>query len=215
MMYKIGFTSFNSAKERFSFQESEDEKYIDSVLFFLNFQDAWDIEQQLHNHFKKNRLFSGFDEKMPFYKNGQSELYAEDVLKMDDFYTDQQAEKTRINIDVFNYKIFGATDEQCKLLIESENKRFEKYRIEKMKSKEFESSLIIRSIIFLLKPFVLIISLLFDFIFRMLFAQSIADEARINALIERIRRVNMEERNKEKIRREKYNELVREVKKIM
>ncbi|MCY1363847.1 hypothetical protein D9M69_506260 [compost metagenome] len=61
-----------------------DEKLIDKVLFFKPHAKAWDVEQTLLDHFAKKRAFKwGNDPSKPLYKNGQSELFASDILGLD------------------------------------------------------------------------------------------------------------------------------------
>lgn len=89
--YKIGFTRMSSVEQRFSYEGSEAYKMIDKVLLFKYSLHAYDIEQHLHGHlrhvqaYKKygfSSLFKNLSEH-PLYKDGQSELYHEDVLGLD------------------------------------------------------------------------------------------------------------------------------------
>ena len=72
--YKLGFTSMNSVHERFAFKGNGDEGLIDRVLCFVYFEDAYEIEYSLHNHFDHKRAFYKYsnDQDMPLCKNGQS-----------------------------------------------------------------------------------------------------------------------------------------------
>ncbi|MER2512392.1 MAG: GIY-YIG nuclease family protein [Nitrosomonas ureae] len=93
--YKIGFTRMSSVEQRFSYEGSEAYKMIDKVLLFKYSFHAYDIEQHLHGHlrhvqaYKKygfSSLFQNLSEH-PLYKDGQSELYEEDILGLDPEYT--------------------------------------------------------------------------------------------------------------------------------
>jgi len=63
-----------------------DEKLIDCEFFFTFRENAWDVEQTLLEHFDKQRAFGKFskDPTMPLSGRGQSELFAQDVLGLDD-----------------------------------------------------------------------------------------------------------------------------------
>ena len=94
IFYKLGFTSLSSAEERIAFNGNGDELSIDKVLFFHYFENAFEVEQQLLNHFPS--AFGKFSsrEYMPFAKNGQSELYVRDILGLDSMFTEEQAAET-------------------------------------------------------------------------------------------------------------------------
>ena len=82
--YKIGFTTKSTLHERMAYNGAGDEKLIDKVLFFTPHTNAWDVEQTLLDHFGKQRAFKrGNDPTKPLYKNGQSELFASDILGLD------------------------------------------------------------------------------------------------------------------------------------
>lgn len=82
--YKIGFTTKSTLHERMAYNGAGDEKLIDKVLFFTPHTKAWDVEQTLLDHFRKQRaLKRGNDPTQPLYKNGQSELFASDILGLD------------------------------------------------------------------------------------------------------------------------------------
>lgn len=100
MLYKIGFTAMGSAQERLGFDGSGTELMIDKELMFLPFDNAWDLEQELHKVFKNRAAFCGWHEGMPLYGKGQSELYSEDVLDLDHEYKWQQGEDTRDEIAI-------------------------------------------------------------------------------------------------------------------
>jgi len=84
--YKLGYTSKRTLVERMAFGGHGDEKLIDRELLFSFREDAWDIEQVLLEHFDKHRAFGKFsnDPLMPLAGRGQSELFAHDILSLDD-----------------------------------------------------------------------------------------------------------------------------------
>jgi hypothetical protein len=93
--YKLGFTKRDTVEERLGFQGNSDKNLIDKVFLFAFRQDAFDVEQRLHSHFLKDRLFGKFGDfpHAPLYKNGQSELYAVDILGLDAHYTEKQRDE--------------------------------------------------------------------------------------------------------------------------
>lgn len=93
--YKLGFTSLNSVEARLSRSNNGDEKLIDKVLLFSYHKNAYDLEQRLHSHFFKKRVFGqygGYDSG-PLHNNGQSELYVEDILGLDKSCTPEQVKQ--------------------------------------------------------------------------------------------------------------------------
>lgn len=83
--YKIGFTTKPTLHERMAYNGQGNEKLIKQVLLFSYHANAWDIEQTLLDHFSKHRAFKkGNAPSKPLYKNGQSELFATDVLGLDE-----------------------------------------------------------------------------------------------------------------------------------
>ena len=96
-MYKIGFTTLGTVQQRFTFGTNIEQIKIDRVLRFVPMQDALEAEQLLHEYFKDQRAFSGEQINMPLYGNGQSELYFNDVLELDDDFTKEQAYQAKIN----------------------------------------------------------------------------------------------------------------------
>ena len=92
-MYKLGFTTMASVKERFAFQGAGHEDQIDKVIAFVPDTGALLIEQRLHRHFKRHSVFPMIERDMPFAGNGQSELYVEDILQMDLEYTPEQGRR--------------------------------------------------------------------------------------------------------------------------
>lgn len=84
--YKLGYTSKSTLSERMSYGDHGDEKLIERELFFTFREDAWDVEQTLLDHFDKHRAFGKYsnDPLMPLSGRGQSELFALDILGIDD-----------------------------------------------------------------------------------------------------------------------------------
>ena len=84
--YKLGYTSKLTLVERMAFGQHGDEKLIDRELFFTFREDAWDVEQTLLEHFNKHRAFGKYnnDPLMPLGGRGQSELFAHDILGLDE-----------------------------------------------------------------------------------------------------------------------------------
>ena len=110
LLYKLGFTTMNSVEERLTLKGDGAQLLIDKVIFFRRFKNAWDIEQELHTLLKRKAAFCGWDEEMPLFQNGQSELYCEDVLKLDNEYTYRQAQNTHDEIDIARHISFGADE---------------------------------------------------------------------------------------------------------
>ncbi len=98
LLYKLGFTTMNSVESRLAFKGDGADLLIDKVLLFAYFDDAWDMEQSLHLTFSNRRGFCGWENGMPLYKNGQSELYCDDVLRLDFEFTSRQLRETNDEI---------------------------------------------------------------------------------------------------------------------
>lgn len=110
-VYKLGFTTLPSMRERLAFKGDGAEKLIDKVLLFQHVENAWGLEQELHALFEPEKLFPcGTWQFMPLYKNGQSELYGEDVLRLDVTYSEQQLEDVKDNIVVLESTWNGRRD---------------------------------------------------------------------------------------------------------
>jgi hypothetical protein len=92
VFYKIGYTSKSSVEKRFSYGNSTNYLAIAEVLRFDYYDNALLEEQILHDKFKDKRAFPKFSNKpyLPFAGDGQSELYYEDVLNLDDKYSNVQ-----------------------------------------------------------------------------------------------------------------------------
>lgn len=95
--YKIGFTSMNSVVARMAYKGEGHEKLIDKILLFHYFDDGFSVEQRFHQALRSQRMFDQFSavSYLPLAGNGQSELYAEDVLRLDPEFTQEQSESTR------------------------------------------------------------------------------------------------------------------------
>ncbi|MGB0219365.1 MAG: hypothetical protein ACPGJF_08545 [Sinimarinibacterium flocculans] len=84
--YKIGFTKKTTLVERMAFGQLGDENLIDREFFFTYREDGWDTEQNLLDHFRRFRAFGRFsnDPSQPLPGRGQSELFHQDVLGLDE-----------------------------------------------------------------------------------------------------------------------------------
>ena len=96
IFYKLGFTTMGSVQQRLGFKGSNDDDLIEQVLLFIYLDNAYEVEQLLHNHFHGDIAFPLPDEKMPFFKNGQSELYIKDILGLCELPSSEV--ETRFNI---------------------------------------------------------------------------------------------------------------------
>ena len=97
VFYKLGYTSKPSLYERMSYGGAGDERLIEKILLFSFQVDAWDIEQTLLDHFDKQRAFGKYsnDPSQPLAGNGQSELFRNDVLGLDEIlYQETTSSKT-------------------------------------------------------------------------------------------------------------------------
>lgn len=110
LFYKFGFTTYKSVEDRLAYQGAGHERLIDKVLCFVFMHDAYAVEQQLHYLLKKKKEFPVPVPEMPLFGNGQSELYAEDVLGFDREYTDEQAKTTRANVRQRRLHGYGAQE---------------------------------------------------------------------------------------------------------
>jgi hypothetical protein len=93
ILYKIGFTTKASVHERLAYNGNGDETMIEKVIFCFYLEDAFDVECQLHEFFKDQTAYlRNYSHKVaPLHKNGQTELYRSDVLKLDTDYTSSEA----------------------------------------------------------------------------------------------------------------------------
>jgi len=85
VFYKIGYTTKSNVIERFAFANCGDEKLVNRQFLFAFREDAWDVEQQLLDHFDKHRAFGKYsnDPMGPLAGCGQSELFRHDILGLD------------------------------------------------------------------------------------------------------------------------------------
>lgn len=112
LFYKLGFTTLGSVLERLAYQGNGHEEHIHHIFCFANFDDALTVEKVLHAHFRHRAAFPIPEQEMPFFGNGQSELYIENVLKMDDDYTEAQYAETALNIKRARMKRAGKTKDE-------------------------------------------------------------------------------------------------------
>lgn len=86
IFYKLGYTSKPSLHERMAYGGTGDELLIDKEFLFSFQPDAWDIEQTLLEHFDNLKAFGKYsnDKVLPLAGRGQSELFHQDVLGLDD-----------------------------------------------------------------------------------------------------------------------------------
>jgi hypothetical protein len=112
VLYKLGFTSLESVHERLAYQGRGHEKLIDAVLFSAHFDDALVLEQCLHDHFKSRSLFPVPDRDMPLFENGQSEIYADDILGLDKTYTECRAKAVVSAIQTWKLRRLGKTESE-------------------------------------------------------------------------------------------------------
>ncbi len=117
VFYKLGFTTLQSVEARLGYGGSRDHQYIDKVLLFLNLHDAFDVEQKLHSYLSKKKAFGEYSAKEEFLlsKNGQTELYIEDVLHLDSDFTEKQAKETTRKLKEKRLLIAGKNEEQANL----------------------------------------------------------------------------------------------------
>lgn len=91
-LYKLGFTTHASVRERLQYKGLGNEKLLARVFAFVPSGNAYSIEQTLHRHFGHRAIFPRPEEDMPLFNDGQSELYAEDILRLDSMYTLEQSQ---------------------------------------------------------------------------------------------------------------------------
>jgi hypothetical protein len=113
--YKIGFTTLPSVESRLGYSNSGDENYIDKVILFKSLNDAYMVEQRLHNALKSKKAFRRFsaDENFPLCGNGQTELYLEDVLQLDADYKKAQSDETAANLKRKRLALQGKTEKDA------------------------------------------------------------------------------------------------------
>jgi Meiotically Up-regulated Gene 113 (MUG113) protein len=89
-LYKLGYTSLGSVQERLAYQGKGHDRLIDVVLAFAPFDNALEVEQRLHAKFAHRQAFPKHLQHPddPLQGNGSSEIYATDVLKLEDVSED-------------------------------------------------------------------------------------------------------------------------------
>lgn len=108
IFYKLGFTTMDSVQARLAFQTNGDDELVDEVLVFVHRENAYAEEQLLHEHFRDKAILLGDEQDMPLYQNGQSELYADDILELDFLSKDSSsADATRLNVALVRGRRFG------------------------------------------------------------------------------------------------------------
>lgn len=108
MFYKLGFTTMDSVQARLAFQEKGDDELVDEVLVFVHRENAYADEQLLHDYFRNKAVLLGKEKDMPLYQNGQSELYADDILGLDFLSKNgASAEVTHLNVSLARGRRFG------------------------------------------------------------------------------------------------------------
>lgn len=147
IFYKIGFTTLDSVEARMNYGGSDDARYIDKVLMFVNSSEAYDIEQQLHGCLYDKAAFEKYssNDNFPLSKNGQTELYIEDILDLDTNYTNAQKYETLKKLKEKKIILSGKTAEQY---------NFEKGSL----------NILIKILTIIFFPIAIIMVLFFDFI---------------------------------------------------
>lgn len=114
IFYKLGFTTFGSVEARMRYGGSTDWQYIDKVLMFKNLPDAFEVEQKLHTYLDKKKAFAKYssNKEFPLCGNGQTELYIEDVLHLDFYYSESKKTETARKLKEKKLLIIGKTPEQ-------------------------------------------------------------------------------------------------------
>ncbi len=117
IFYKLGFTTLKSVQERLEYGGSSDVQYIDKILLFVKLHDAFEIEQKLHMYLSEKKAFGRYSaaKEFPLNKNGQTELYIEDVLQLDPDFTGQQSTDTVRKLKDKRLLIEGRSQGQAKL----------------------------------------------------------------------------------------------------
>tara|TARA_R110001592_G_scaffold363263_1_gene682786 strand:- start:10339 stop:11010 length:672 start_codon:yes stop_codon:yes gene_type:complete len=115
IFYKLGFTSLNSVHERLGYGGSNDAQYIDKVLLFVYLDDASEVENKLHSYLSDKKAFGKYSaaKEFPLSKNGQTELYIEDVLRLDSAYSEKQGEVTKRQLRNKRLLILGKSHNQA------------------------------------------------------------------------------------------------------
>ncbi len=116
IFYKLGFTTLESVQERLRYGGSNDFQYIDKTLLFVKLHDAFEVEQKLHLYLNAKKAFGQYSaaKEFPLNKNGQTELYIEDVLQLDSDFTGQQSADTVRKLNDKRLLMAGRTQGQAK-----------------------------------------------------------------------------------------------------
>lgn len=109
LLYKLGYTKKPSLKERLAYGGQGDEKMIDQEFFFTYCEDAWDVEQTLLEHFTRQRAFGKYskDARKPLCGRGQTELFADDILGLDESLYIEPDAQTLAKIRAQNEEVGG------------------------------------------------------------------------------------------------------------
>jgi len=96
LFYKLGYTNQPTLEHRFNYGEKNDWDLVDRVLLWAWSDTALQDELRLHELLHDKRVFGRYGRfhNGPLYKNGQSELYAEDILDLDPDCTDEQVKSS-------------------------------------------------------------------------------------------------------------------------
>lgn len=123
VLYKLGYTKLGSVEERLAFKGLGEQKMIDQVLCFVYLPDAYDVERLLHGNFSSQLAFGKFSaiEEMPLFRNGQSELYCEDVLEFDDEFSKDGAKLAMEKATLARYTKIWGSEEKARQMIRSHN----------------------------------------------------------------------------------------------
>jgi hypothetical protein len=107
--YKLGYTTMPSVAERLGREGSDDARYIDKVLLFVHHKKAYSIESRLHGHFDSKKAFGKYasTDHFPLQGNGQSELYYDDILGLDEDFSKEHAVETRRRTEQLRLKSAG------------------------------------------------------------------------------------------------------------
>lgn len=109
LLYKLGYTKKPSLIERLAYGGHGDEKLIEQEFFFTYREDAWDVEQTLLEHFTRLRAFGKYskDSRKPLCGRGQTELFASDILGLDDSLYVKPDAQTLAKVRAQNEEIGG------------------------------------------------------------------------------------------------------------
>lgn len=123
LVYKLGFTARASVEQRLSWGGRDDDRLVDSTIAFVNSENALSIEQTFHAFFRETALFPMPEADMPLFDNGQSEIYAEDILGLDPAYTPHQAAQTRENLLILRLRRRGDSQQVIDEAVANQRRR--------------------------------------------------------------------------------------------